>query len=631
MKRNYEFSAFVLAMASVFVMAMPQDASAQGYLKALPKAAKNFTRVGVISGYRAAKGYDNAVRNARLNSNLNRQARLSHINNGVAVGGVKANAVKVLPDTSKNKTKKTGVKRNPKAKQAKVEAQKKKDVLDRESLYARAISALLDDKNKEFVSLIRRSSDAQYAPAQYAYAMSNLERCEGRERYKWLELVRRSADAGYGQACAYISALYDWYGSEGNFENNKDSAYVWARRASDLGSKDGHLLAASYAFERGDTLQGVKYMERAYAYEFRLDSLYTEYYGERSLNYCLVYYEDTHSCASWLAPDMYDNLLSWRVLNAKTEAEHQACYDLAQYVSDELFTSYSSLVLANYCMGFGNLMPAAPEGVVMHLEEASEEIPMATAKLADCYYAGYGVERDSVYAMSLYRDAAERGSAEAMYMLTFLYNDAECYDSVREWGMRPELADSADIQYVVGCSYYNEEEYKKSIDYFVRAAEGGNVYGKWMAYVVYATILCDEDKAFEYVRQAAEAGYPDAMNDLAICYLNADHVDRDVAKALQLFGQAKDAGYLPAYNNLGCVYYAKKSEYGMKPDRKRAARYWYEGAEKGDPNSMFNYAECQIKGKYGVAKNKAEGYGLMRKAAEAGSENAVIFLDMEGK
>lgn len=413
MKRNYEFSAFVLAMASVFVMAMPQDASAQGYLKALPKAAKNFTRVGVISGYRAAKDYDKAVRNARLNSNLNRQARLSHINNGVAVGGVKANAVNVLPDTSKNKTKKTGVKRNPKAKQAKVEAQKKKDVLDRESLYARAISALLDDKNKEFVSLIRRSSDAQYAPAQYAYAMSNLERCEGRERDKWLELVRRSADA--------------------------------------------------------------------------------------------------------------------------------------------------------------------------------------------------------------------------MYMLTFLYNDAECYDSVREWGMRPELADSADIQYVVGCSYYNEEEYKKSIDYFVRAAEGGNVYGKWMAYVVYATILCDEDKAFEYVRQAAEAGYPDAMNDLAICYLNADHVDRDVAKALQLFGQAKDAGYLPAYNNLGCVYYAKKSEYGMKPDRKRAARYWYEGAEKGDPNSMFNYAECQIKGKYGVAKNEAEGYGLMRKAAEAGSENAVIFLNMEGK
>ena len=487
-------------MASVFVMAMPQDASAQGYLKALPKAAKNFTRVGVISGYRAAKGYDNAVRNARLNSNLNRQARLSHINNGVAVGGVKANAVNVLPDTSKNKTKKTGVKRNPKAKQAKVEAQKKKDVLNRESLYARAISALLDDKNKEFVSLIRRSSDAQYAPAQYAYAMSNLERCEGRERDKWLELVRRSADAGYGQACAYFSALYDWYGSEGNFENNKDSAYVWARRASDLGSKDGHLLAASYAFERGDTLQGVKYMER-----------------------------------------------------------------------------------------------------------------------------------DSVYALSLYRDAAERGSAEAMYMLTFLYNDAECYDSVREWGMRPELADSADIQYVVGCSYYNEEEYKKSIDYFVRAAEGGNVYGKWMAYVVYATILCDEDKAFEYVRQAAEAGYPDAMNDLAICYLNADHVDRDVAKALQLFGQAKDAGYLPAYNNLGCVYYAKKSEYGMKPDRKRAARYWYEGAEKGDPNSMFNYAECQIKGKYGVAKNEAEGYSLMRKAAEAGSENAVIFLNMEGK
>lgn len=627
MKRNYEFSAFVLAMASVFVMAMPQDASAQGFLRVLPKLAKNLTRVGVISGYHAAKGYDNAAQKARIKSCMDCQARLSHINNGVVVGGVKANSVNVLPDTSKNKTKKTGVKRTAKTKQSKVDAQKKSDFLHREDLYARAISALLDDNRKEFASLIRRSSDAQYAPAQYAYAKSNLERCEGRERDKWLELIRRSADAGCGSACAYISALYDWYGSEGNFEENVDSAYVWAKRASDLGSNDGHLLAGSYALDRGDTLQGMKYMERAYAYERRLDSLYTEYYRERSLNFCLVYYEESHSCASWLEPEMYDDLLSWRVLNAKTEAEYQACYDLAQYVSDKLFTSYSSLVLANYCMGFGNLMPATPEGVVMHLEEATDEIPMATKMLADCYYAGYGVERDSVYALSLYRDAAERGSAEAMYMLTFLYFDADCYDSVREWGMRPELADSADIQYLVGCSYYNEEDYKKSIDYFVRAAEGGSVYGKWMAYVVYATILCDEDKAFEYVRKAAEAGYPDAMNDLAICYLNADHVDRDVAKALQLFEQAKDAGYLPAYNNLGCVYYAKKSEYGMKPDRKRAARYWYEGAEKGDPNSMSNYAECQIKGKYGVAKNEAEGYGLMRKAAEAGSENAIEFLD----
>ncbi len=627
MKNNQYFSAILLAMASVLVMTVPLNSSAQGFLRTLPKAAKNLTRVGVIGGYHAAMNYDKATKNTKNNSCLNRQARLSHIKNRVVVGGVKANAVSVAPDTFKNKTKKTGVGRTSKSKQAKVEAQKKYDFLHREDLYTRAISALIDNNRKEFASLIHRSSDAQYAPAQYAYAMSNLERCEGHERDKWLKLVRRSANAGHGQACAYISALYDWYGSEGNFESNKDSAFVWAKRASDLGSYDGHLLAGSYALENGDTLQSVKYLERAYNYELQLDSLFKKYYGKRSLEFCLAYYQDSHSCASWMAPEMYDNLLSWRILNANTEAEHKACYDLAQFVSNKLFTSYSNLILANYCMGLGNLMPATAEGVVMHLEEASEEIPMATAKLADCYYAGYGVERDSVYALTLYKNAAERGSAEAMYMLTILYYNAECYNSVREWGTRPELADSADIQYLVGCAYYDEEEYKKSIDYFVRAAESGNVYGKWMAYVVYATILYDDDKAFEYVKKAAEAGYPDAMNDLAICYLKADHVDRDVAKALRLFERAKDAGYLPAYNNLGCVYYAKKSEYGMKPDRKRAARYWCEGAEKGDPDSMFNFAKCQIKGKNGVAKNEAEGYSLMRKAAEAGSEYAVEFLD----
>ena len=47
MKINYEFSAFVLAMASVFVMAMPQDASAQGYLKACLKRRRTLQGLGL--------------------------------------------------------------------------------------------------------------------------------------------------------------------------------------------------------------------------------------------------------------------------------------------------------------------------------------------------------------------------------------------------------------------------------------------------------------------------------------------------------------------------------------------------------------------------------------------------------
>lgn len=624
MKSNYGLSTFLLAMVSVFVMAWPQNAGAQN--TKIPLSVK-VVRGGILAR-RAIKGYENVRNkvNAEINKNLhiqNHQSRILSINTGVI--GVKTNALSndffLKVPIAKGRSNTTHAMFSPLL---------LSDIIRCEGVYAGAISALIDGNRKKFTSLIRRLSDAQYAPAMYAYAKSNLERCDRRERAKWLKLIRRSADAGYGHACAYISALYDYCSSEGNFEPNEDSAFVWAKRASDLGSYDGHLLAGQYALDKGDTLQSMKYLERAYKYGLRLKALYKKTDGMRSPDFYRAYFENTHSCASSLEPDLYDNLLSWELLNAKTKAHHKACYNLANFVSDKLSTSYSNFVLANYYMGLGDLIPANADSVVLYLGNASEKIPWAKAKLADCYYSGFGVKRDSVYATTLYREAAENGSAEAMYMLTFLYYEAGRYDSTRVWGTRSELADSVEAQYVVGCTYYKEDEYNKALDYFVRAADGGSVYGKWMAYVVYDTVLKDDDKAFYYLNKAAEAGYPDAMNDLAVCYLNADHVDRDVVKSIHLFEQAKDAGYIPAYNNLGCIYFAKKSVYGMKPDRKRAAIYWYEGAEKGDADSMYNYATCQIKGKYGVAKNKAEGYNLMRKAAEAGSEDAMEFLQKEG-
>ena len=620
MNRIYGFSAFVLAMASVLVMAWPQNASAQW--KNSSSTTNTVRVVGAAAmGY---KGYKNAIGkvNRESQQELNRLRLRSQIvgTNTAAVAGVKNLSISKAARIDHNlipMPRQTG-------------SFLRSDFLVRETLYKNAIGALIAGDNKKFNSLIRRSSDAWYAPAQYAYAMSNLERCEGRARDKWLKLLRHSANLGYAHACAYISALFDNYNSEGNYKSNADSAFVWAKVASALGSYDGHLLAGNYALAKGDTLLGVMYVTRAYKYELWLDSLYARNKGERSLDFCRAYYENTHSCASWLAPELYDTFLSQRLLKAKTKAEHMACYNLAQFVSDRYYTPFSDIILANYYMGLGDLMPANPENVVQCLKRASDMIPLAKSQLADCYYSGYGVKRDSVYASTLYREAAEGGAAEAMNMLTYLYYEAGRYDSARVWGTRPELADSAEIQHLVGCTYYIENEYNKALDYFVRAADGGSVYGKWMAYVVYSTVLHDEDKAFEYVEKAAEAGYPDAINDLAVCYLDGDHVDRDVAKSLQLLEQAKDAGCLNAYANLGYVYCAKKSVYGMKPDRKRAAEYWREGAEKGNADSMYNYAACLIKGKCGVAKNKAEGYSLMRKAAEAGSQEAVEFLDKAG-
>lgn len=637
MKRTINFSGFLLvAFASALLMMVwPMNADAQGWRRSVVKLCKNITKAELASGhYKHATA--SLVKKHAAEASAHRQL------SNQKCGHISGLTVPQMIDTTSIKVNRQNA--SVKAKVSKKRASKKQVSqadLDRskcEKLYILAVDALMNDNDKLFESYILRSSNAGFAPAQYAYAVISMMGIDGDDS-RFTNLIRCSAEAGYGPACAYLS--YGFYYGLPGFECDIDSAKVWAERSSNLGCCDGHAMAALYAMEDGDDVKAQTYLERIYSFDLRRDSLYKKfYYKEHSLDFSLCNFEDKYSNVKGYnafldnfnsIESCYDNLLLYRLSNALTKEDHKACRELAEYVAYNYDTAYSYLVLANYSMGNGDVITEDPMEVVMYLERASEELPFATATLGECYLSGYGVDRDSIYALSLFRDAAENGSPEAMYRLTYVYNDAGYYDYVRDWGTRPELADSMDIQYLVGYAYYKREEYKKAIDYFERAAEGGYVYGQWMAYVLYSQFLLDEDKAFEYMKEAAEGGYPDALNDLGVAYLKGDHVGRNVPKALQLFELAKDGGSLFANHNLGVMYYAKKSVYGMKSDRKRAAEYWRIGAEMGYANSMACYAECLIKGSCGVQKDKDSGYALMRKAAEAGSEYASAFLQAKKK
>lgn len=86
---------------------------------------------------------------------------------------------------------------------------------DGRQLYVDAIRAYMDGKTSEFSTFIRRASDAKYPPAQYAYAVEVLDKDVNNDA-KIVDLIRRSADAGYGEACSYLSSCYSygWHGLE---------------------------------------------------------------------------------------------------------------------------------------------------------------------------------------------------------------------------------------------------------------------------------------------------------------------------------------------------------------------------------------------------------------------------------
>lgn len=498
----------------------------------------------------------------------------------------------------------------------------KTDRQDGRQLYVDAIRAYMDGKTSEFSTFIRRASDAKYPPAQYAYAVEVLDKDVNNDA-KIVDLIRRSADAGYGEACSYLSSCYSyrWHG----LEWNTDSATVWSERGAELGSFDANVLAGFDAYNAGDTLRAMECWERAYNYELRRDSLYREYTTKLSLDFCIFYFEQKHLRMKSL-DTMYDRLLTWKVEHATTREEFEDAYELAKYVSDNYYTAKSKWYLAYFNFGYGDVIPVDKDNAVMYLEEAAGDLPDAMKLLADCYNDGCVKERDPVYASVLYKIAADNGCVDAMYKLAFIYHEQNLYDKALEWAERPELADSADIQYLLGSIYYDRQEYKKAISCFELAAEGGNAEGMWKAYLMYSDIFYDEEKAFEYNVKAASAGHAKAVNDLALCYLNGKYVEKDVQKAIEMFEKAKDSGSAGAYNNLAIVYSSGEKVYGVKPDYKRAVEYWRKGAEMNDASSLYHYAICLLKGKYGVSKDKAKGYALMYKAAENGSPSALMFL-----
>ena len=58
----------------------------------------------------------------------------------------------------------------------------------------------------------------------------------------------------------------------------------------------------------------------------------------------------------------------------------------------------------------------------LYRKAAEKGVAKAQCDLGNCYYYGYGVEKDYTKAVEWYRKAAEQGFAEAQYKLGFMYS-----------------------------------------------------------------------------------------------------------------------------------------------------------------------------------------------------------------
>jgi TPR repeat protein len=107
----------------------------------------------------------------------------------------------------------------------------------------------------------------------------------------------------------------------------------------------------------------------------------------------------------------------------------------------------------------------------------------------NCYYNGYGVERDSIQALYWWLKSAEQGYAQAQYAVGYCYHIESGVErdieQVLLWFHKAAEQGYAEAQYALGSVYENsswlglETDYKKATYWYRIAAEQGHAMAQY--------------------------------------------------------------------------------------------------------------------------------------------------------
>ena len=280
----------------------------------------------------------------------------------------------------------------------------------------------------------------------------------------------------------------------------------------------------------------------------------------------------------------------------------------------------------------------------------------AVFNLAYCYQKGLGTERNPVKAFELFKTAADKNFMPAAFCL------AECYEN----GI------GIDIDYTLALKYYSSSAAKKWKNSIIKksnidAAKSKkrlSVIGKYWAAAnkkdvnaQYKVAVCylqangvkkDIKKAFDWFSAAAKQNNVDAIVMLAEYQLKGILVEKNEKAAFETFVQAVDKGSVAAMLRLGRCYegglgveqnlttaymwymkFAQKHPVTGKKEAQRiekVANVWDKALKENNPEAQFLLAEYYSEDTPGLKKDLKKSFALYKKAAEQGHVEAMFKL-----
>lgn len=241
----------------------------------------------------------------------------------------------------------------------------------------------------------------------------------------------------------------------------------------------------------------------------------------------------------------------------------------------------------------------------------------AAVELADIYERGIDrgsplVQKNIEGALAVIKPYAERGEAEAQYMLAHILNyDKDDEKAAVAWYEKAAAQDHIEALKELAEIYEFDDDWSKPRELFKRAAELGDAEAMHSVGDMY---YCDEESdyksAAEWYEKAAAAGSSFAMCDLGKMYLEGKGVLKDEGAAFELFKKADAAGSLYGKYLYGKCY---MEGVGVQTDKDKGIKLYTDSA-RYDGDAQYALALCYLEGN-GVKKNIKTAVTYLEKAA----------------
>ena len=283
--------------------------------------------------------------------------------------------------------------------------------------------------------------------------------------------------------------------------------------------------------------------------------------------------------------------------------------------------------------------------------------PLGAEWLAEAYRVGKGVPKDIEKAKEIYNSCVESleamcasGCTEAQYVLGYdlLYGSFSAIDDVKAfyWLEKAMLAghdEEAGIaildsysnttnnnaHFELGKIFYfgrlKEQDYKKALDHFKKAAERGHASSQdYMGDIYYygKGVPVDYLEARKWYELSEKQGNKAASKQLGFIYFYGDGVSVDRGKAFKYFKYSADKGDARAQYMLHYFYLLDDGYKNYELGR----QYLEKSAEQGDVLAQKLLSRCYIGGSFDFVNDDRKFVFWMRKAADQNDAEAQRIL-----